>query len=226
MTMSNNAMSNSATSNKATPMNNTAKAWARWQMPPMHTEPLCMPESQEASAYLTDEASSDARDEARRAGWEQGLSEGRMAARGELRLQAERLQQLIEQLAAPLSQSNDEVKEELVLLAMVIAKQVLHRELTLQPADIHEMVSQAIKALPAGTRHVRIHLHPEDAHLLSSNLEMNEGSTWKMIEDASIARGGCMVDSGASRIDARVETRLQDMLTRIQGHNSPRADVA
>ena len=82
-------------------MNNTAKAWARWQMPPMHTEPLCMPESQEASAYLTDEASSDARDEARRAGWEQGLSEGRMAARGELRLQAERLQQLIEQLAAP-----------------------------------------------------------------------------------------------------------------------------
>lgn len=219
-------MSNSTASNSATPLNNTAKAWARWQMPPMHNEPLAMPDGQDSTSYLTDEALSTARDEARRAGWEQGLSEGRLAARGELRLQTERMQQLIEQLAAPLSQSNDDVKEELVLLAMAIAKQVLHRELALQPAEIHDLVSQAIKALPVGARHVRIHLHPEDAHLLAANLELNEGTTWKVVEDASIARGGCIVDSGASRIDARVETRLQDMLTRMQGHNSPRAEVA
>lgn len=206
--------------------NNTAKAWARWQMPLMHDDPRAVSEPSEATGYLTDEALSCARDEARRAGWEQGLSEGRIAARGELRLQAERMQQLLEQLAVPLAQTNDAVKEELVLLAMTIAKEILHRELTVKPADIHELVATAIKALSAGSRHVRVHLHPEDAHLLSAHLEVNEGGSWKIIEDVSMSRGGCMVDSGSSHVDMRLETRLQEMLTRFQDHAVPRAEVA
>lgn len=207
-------------------LNKRESAWSRWQMPLMQDEPRTTIVNTEEVSYLMDEALSHARDDARRAGWEQGLSEGRMAARGELRLQAERLQKVIQQLALPLAECNDRVKDELVMLAMVIAKEVIQRELTVQPADVHTLVTKAIQALSVGTRHIRIHLHPEDAHLLSAQLEEKEGLSWKIIEDPAISRGGCMVDSGASHVDLRLETRLAELLSRLQTHIPPQADVA
>lgn len=207
-------------------LNKRESAWSRWQMPLMQDEPRTTIVNTEEVSYLMDEALSHARDDARRAGWEQGLSEGRMAARGELRLQAERLQKVIQQLALPLAECNDRVKDELVMLAMVIAKEVIQRELTVQPADVHALVTKAIQALSVGTRHIRIHLHPEDAHLLSAQLEEKEGLSWKIIEDPAISRGGCMVDSGASHVDLRLETRLAELLSRLQTHIPSQADVA
>jgi len=205
----------------------TARAWARWQMPKMQDElvpePLPVPPAMPGDP---EETLASSREEARRAGWEQGLSEGRQAARGELRLQAERFQHLIEQLATPLAQSDQTVQDELVQLAVAIARQVVLRELSTQPEQIRDVVTQAIAALPAGNRQVRVQLHPEDAHLLVEHLDAHDGGSWKIIEDASLTRGGCVVDTGATRIDARLETRLQDILGRLNSHAPLTAAVA
>lgn len=206
--------------------NNSAKAWARWQMPQMQEEVIIEEPLFPTTTFGSDEALSSSREEARRSGWEQGLSEGRQAARGELKLQADRLQRIIEQLASPLTQAGQDVQDELVNLAMAIARQVVVRELSTQPEQIRDVVTQAIAALPAGNRHLRIHLHPEDAHLLIENIDVHEGGSWKIIEDVSLTRGGCIVDAGATRIDARLETRLQDILGRLQSHSPLTADVA
>lgn len=206
--------------------NNSAKAWARWQMPQMHEEVIIEEPMFPTTTFGSDEVLSSSREEARRSGWEQGLSEGRQAARGELKLQADRLQRIIEQLASPLAQAGQDVQDELVNLAMAIARQVVVRELNTQPEQIRDVVTQAIAALPVGNRHLRIHLHPEDAHLLIENIDVHEGGSWKIIEDVSLTRGGCIVDAGATRIDARLETRLQDILGRLQSHSPLTADVA
>lgn len=206
--------------------NNTPKAWARWQMPKMQDEPVVFGLEQPGMAMNADEILSSSREESRRAGWEQGLSEGRQAARGELRLQADRLQHLIEKMASPLAQVGQDVQDELVQLAMAIARQVVQRELMTQPEQIRDVVTQAISALPSGNRHLRIHLHPEDAHLLAEHLDVHESSSWKVIEDATLTRGGCIVDTGATRVDARLETRLQDILARLSSHAPVSADVA
>lgn len=206
--------------------NNSAKAWARWQMPQMQEEVIIEEPLFPTTTFGSDEVLSSSREEARRSGWEQGLSEGRQAARGELKLQADRLQRIIEQLASPLAQAGQDVQDELVNLAMAIARQVVVRELSTQPEQIRDVVTQAIAALPAGNRHLRIHLHPEDAHLLIENIDVHEGGSWKIIEDVSLTRGGCIVDAGATRIDARLETRLQDILGRLQSHSPLTADVA
>ncbi len=205
--------------------NNSAKAWARWQMPQMQDE-LVDATPPPAMHFNPEDALSSSREEARRVGWEQGLSEGRQAARGELRLQADRLQHLIEQLASPLAQTGQDVQDELVQLAMAVARQIVQRELSTQPEQIRDVVTQAIAALPAGNRHLRIHLHPEDAHLLAEHMDAHDGGSWKIIEDASLARGGCVIDTGATRIDARLETRLQDILARLQSHAPITAAVA
>lgn len=204
----------------------SAKAWARWQMPQMHDDVIAEEPLRPTVSYGPDEVLSSSREEARRSGWEQGLSEGRQAARGELKLQADRLQRIIEQLASPLTQVGQEIQDELVKLAMAIAQQVVVRELSTQPEQIRDVVTQAIAALPAGNRHLRIHLHPEDAHLLIENIDVHEGGSWKIIEDVSLTRGGCIVDTGATRIDARLETRLQDILGRLQSHSPLTAAIA
>jgi len=206
--------------------NTTAKAWARWQMPQMQDEPAVVAPPPPSMPLNAEETLSLSREEARRAGWEQGLSEGRQAARGELRLQADRLQHLIEQLAAPLAQAGQDVQDELVQLAMAIARQVVLRELGTQPEQIRDVVTQAIAALPSGNRHLRIHLHPEDAHLLTEHLDAHEVASWKIIEDATLSRGGCLVDTGATRIDARLETRMNDILARLSSHAPVSAEVA
>ena len=206
--------------------NTTAKAWARWQMPQMQDEPAVVAPPPPSMPLNAEETLSLSREEARRAGWEQGLSEGRQAARGELRLQADRLQHLIEQLAAPLAQAGQDVQDELVQLAMAIARQVVLRELGTQPEQIRDVVTQAIAALPSGNRHLRIHLHPEDAHLLTEHLDAHEVASWKIIEDATLSRGGCLVDTGATRIDARLETRMNDILAGLSSHAPVSAEVA
>jgi len=205
----------------------TARAWARWQMPKMQDELVAEPVSEPPpmSGNL-EETLSSSREEARRAGWEQGLSEGRQAARGELKLQADRFQHLIEQLAAPLAQSDQAVQDELVQLAVAIARQVVQRELSAQPELIRDVVSQALAALPAGNRQVRVHLHPEDAHLMADHTDTHDGGNWKIIEDAGLTRGGCVIDTGATRIDARLETRLHDILARLNSHAPLTAAVA
>lgn len=210
----------------STVSNNTAKAWARWQMPQMQDELRISPSLPPSLPLNAEETLSSSREEARRAGWEQGLSEGRQAARGELRLQADRLQHLIEQLASPLAQTGEAVQDELVQLAMAIARQIVQRELSAQPEQIRDVVTQAIAALPAGNRHLRIHLHPEDAHLLAEHMDAHEGGSWKVIEDPSLTRGGCVIDAGSTRIDARLETRLQDILARLHSHAPIAAEVA
>jgi len=195
-------------------------------MPQMQDEPVVIEPEHPEEPMNADEILSSSREEARRAGWEQGLSEGRQAARGELRLQADRLQHVIEQLASPLAQVGQDVQDELVQLAMAIARQVIQRELATQPEQIRDVVTQAIAALPSGNRHLRIHLHPEDAHLLAEHMDVHEVASWKIIEDATLIRGGCIVDTGATRVDARLETRMQDILARLNSHAPVTADVA
>lgn len=200
---------------------NAATAWSRWQMPAMPEFEQPLGSSRAVVAGSTPEIDIAAsRDEARRAGWEQGLSEGRQAARGELRLQAERWQQLLAHLSQPLSVLNAEVEQELAGLALAIARQVVQDELQARPEHILALVQQMVAALPAGKRQVRLRLHPEDAHLVADGIEMDSagnsaGEPWQIIEDAAISRGGCLLESGSTRIDGRLETRLTDVVARL-----------
>lgn len=201
-----------------------AQAWSRWQMPAMHDIPARHAAHDEdyvdvATAAMPrhdHEADLAAlREAARQEGWMQGLNEGRQAARGELRLQAERWQQLIRHFSQPLAALNEQVEEELLGLAFALARQVVGETLAAEPERVLTTLREAVAALPASSRHVRVHLHPEDVHLVRENLPSGDDVHWQLIEDATITRGGCRLESGSARIDARVETRLAEAAQRL-----------
>ena len=160
----------------------------------------------------------DLQAEAYREAFEQGLAEGREAGREEVRQQVERISGLFYDLAKPFEELDAEVERELLTLAMALARQIVRRELKTDPTQIIGIIREAIAALPVAAREVRVHLHPEDAAVVRQHLAPTERErAWTIIEDPVMSRGGCQVTTNASRIDARLETRLGAILSELLG---------
>jgi flagellar assembly protein FliH len=151
-------------------------------------------------------------EQARREGYEQGLAEGRKAARVELDSQLQQLRTLCDALARPLADVDAAVERQLAELAMLVARGVLQAELRLHPEHLLKVVRKAIGALPAATTRIDIIVHPQSAALLREGLTEADERGWRIVEDAQLEPGDCRIAGADSRIDARFETRLAAMV--------------
>jgi flagellar assembly protein FliH len=143
---------------------------------------------------------------------------GLAAGRTEARAQVQRFETLMRVLARPLEELDAEVEEQLVALAVAIAKQLIRRELRTDPGQVVAVVREALALLPVGVRDVRVHLHPEDARIVRSLATApEEQQMWRIVEDPVLSRGGCRVESDSSQIDARLETRIGAVVSRVLG---------
>lgn len=145
--------------------------------------------------------------QAREEGFNAGLNEGRAMAKRELAAQVARLEALFAAVERPFADLDNDVAGDLALLATTIAERVLGYELVTRPEKVVEVVRQAVDALPAATRHLKIHLNPADAVIVRehrSSLD-HEGT---ILDDPALERGDVRLESEHSRLDARVRTRL------------------
>lgn len=155
---------------------------------------------------------------AREDGYAAGLAEGRAAARAELAAQVARIEAIVAAIAAPFANLDAAVESELVLLATTAATRVVRHELTLAPERIADAVRDALAALPAYARNVKLFLAPEDAALVREHLLPNVGGhAWDIVEDTSLTRGGCRVLADTSQVDATLETRLASIIDAMLG---------
>lgn len=160
-----------------------------------------------------------------RAAWDEayakGLEAGRKAGEQEARKRMEQvtsIEAILNALAKPLQQLDREVETQLVSLAFAVAKQVVRRELRIDPAQVIAVVRDTVGLLPLAQRNVRVHLHPEDARLIRERLaEPQSERAWSIIEDPVMSRGGCRVTTDTSQIDARLETRLAAVFAHLMG---------
>jgi flagellar assembly protein FliH len=160
----------------------------------------------------------DLQAEAYQEAFEQGLAEGREAGRAQIRVQVEQLAGMFYDLAKPFEELDVEVERELLTLAMALARQIVRRELKADPTQIIGIIREAIAALPVAARDVRVHLHPEDAAAVAERLATaGQDRAWSVVEDPTLSRGGCLVRSENSQIDARVESRVNAMLSSMLG---------
>ena len=156
--------------------------------------------------------------QAREEGHAQGLLEGRAAAKLELTQQVARLTAILGALARPLDDVDVEVEQDIAQLAMAVARQLIRRELKTSPDEVIASVREALAALPAAARDVRVSVHPDDALLIRSHLgEAHAAGSWQLLDDPLISRGGCVINTDHSRIDARVETRLARVVGAVLG---------
>jgi flagellar assembly protein FliH len=177
-------------------------AYQRWELPHLLT------------ANQMERIQKQAYDE----GFARGQADGLKAAQQDTALRLQSLTAILATLATPLKELDERVEQELVALALAAARLVVRRELKADPGQVMAAVREALAALPAAARHVRLHLHPEDAQLVREHLKLgDEEQAWKIVDDPVLARGGCKVLTDSSQIDATLESRLTAIMAAILG---------
>jgi flagellar assembly protein FliH len=151
-------------------------------------------------------------------GFARGRSDGLREANAEMQARAGVLEKLLKSFAEPLEELDDRVEQELVALALAAARVIVRRELKADPAQVVAAVREALSALPAAARNVRVQLHPEDAALVRQVLNLSqEERAWQIVEDPLLMRGGCKVVTDTSQVDASLDARLTAIMTAVLG---------
>lgn len=196
-------------------------AWERWEManfdPPAAPNPN-LPAGEPAITLSTAEEIErlfqEAREKGHAAGHAAGLTEGRQQARAE----GARLAALTLQLDVALAAFDQQVAEDLLALALDVARQIVRQAIAVKPELLLETIHEALAQMHHP--HATIHLHPEDASLVRSYYgDQLAHAGHRIQEDRSMGRGSCTVEAGGSQIDASLATRWQRIVAGL-GSNS------
>ncbi len=152
-------------------------------------------------------------------GYERGRREGLAAAERESAERIRALDNLLSQMARPLDELDDRVEEELVTLAMAVARQLIRREIKADPGQIVGVIREGVALLPVAEGDIQLELHPDDAALVREllHLDEREAPAWRIVEDPTLTRGGCRILNATSRIDATLENRIQQVVAAVLG---------
>lgn len=157
-------------------------------------------------------------EQARQEGFQQGLEEGRQAGAEQVEEKIRRLETLLGVLQDPVSMLDETVEQQLVELAMTVARQLVRREIRAEPEQVIAVVREALAVLPVASPSVQLLLHPEDVELVREALSMHDSEqTIRIVEDPVQTRGGCRVLTDTSQIDATVESRLNAVIASVLG---------
>jgi flagellar assembly protein FliH len=149
-------------------------------------------------------------DEALARGRAEGLAEGerRAAEAHEQQLHAVR-----DEVAGALKELGElrvkltrEHKALMIELALEAASRIVRERIEADDPVAARALAEAVEALPSGET-IQARLHPEDVEAVKRDLaDLVAGRRIELLADQGISRGGCVVDSGAGRIDATLET--------------------
>jgi len=156
------------------------------------------------------ESAADTREQAWREGFEEGRRAGLAAAEQEIATRSGALVTALDALARPFEDLDHRFHEEIIELVKAVSRQLVRREMRLDPSHLAGVVREALAALPMAASDVVVRVHPLDAAVLRDCLAPGDGGEqgWRIEADPVLERGGCLVTTAQSQVDGRLETRL------------------
>ena len=173
-------------------------------------------------AALADEARKRGFEVGHREGLSKGMEDGRSEAQRQLDKRLAKLDTVIAAISAAQSSMVTAVENDMIELALACLGNLLAQHLAL-PEVVRAQIQQQIERY-ASEGIVSIRLSLGDHALLHSDssfaevLARNAQTTQiRCIPDRSIEAGGCIIETGAGAIDARIESQLEQIKTRLIG---------
>lgn len=161
-----------------------------------------------------EEGRGDGYAEGQRTGHQAGHEAGYAAGQALARTEAERLGTAATQLEQALAAMESQVADELLALALELARGVIRQEISARPETLLTVVREAMAQLPH--QHTAIYLHPEDASLVRSYLgDQLAHAGHRIHEDFKLKRGDCLLEAGGSQLDATVAMRWRRVLEEL-----------
>jgi flagellar assembly protein FliH len=194
-------------------------AYERWELASFgderaSTKATALSNAQSAVAKLASEQAEQMREEARLTGYTEGHAQGRAAGleagRAEAVQEVTQLRQIAQSFGSQVAQADEVIAEDLLNLALDLAKAMLKTALAIRPELVLPVVGEAIRYLPSLQQPALLHLNPQDVALVKEHMtDELEKSGWRLAEDIHMARGGCRIETASNQIDATISTRWQ-----------------
>ena len=155
-------------------------------------------------------------------GFEKGYRDGLEAGEKQLNEHLAAINQILANLSAPLAKVDHQIANELIQLSARLAETIIHQQIELQPELVEKQVAQALATLSARPTSIIIRLHPEDAKIIekyraehkaiaASDVDL-DGLEYRITPDAALHRGGCVLKTPTTTVDATIEKQLRDSL--------------
>lgn len=149
----------------------------------------------------------------------EGYAEGLAAGRVEGEQACGRMKQLAESFGTTLDNFDFRLADMVLELALDVARQVVAGELAARPERILDVVNMALKQMAETSREARLLLNPEDAALVRPHLDqVLDKNRLRIVEDARIVRGGCLIETGQGDLDATLPARWRQVV-QVLGSN-------
>jgi len=157
--------------------------------------------------------------EAYEKGFAQGEKDG--LAFGQKRIEAviHQFENVLTEIDRQRQELDKAYEEEMLQLVLSISKKILHHELTLQEQTISATLQEAFRYV-VDRRKVTVHLNPTDYQYLKRHPEgspfaLDDKAGVQVIEDSSIARGGCFLETSFGEVDATIDSQLDEIASLI-----------
>lgn len=168
---------------------------------------------------------------ARQAGYQDGYRDGLVALEGFKQSYAAQVTAQVAQIAAAFQQQLGSIEQDLAQrlagVALSLARQVVRSELIERPQLVVDVAQEALTALLMSARHIAVRVHPDDHALVAQGAqELLQSRGARLLPDAQIKRGGCLVESDIGVIDATVEMRWERAAAAMGRESSWQGDDA
>ena len=159
-------------------------------------------------------------DDARQRGYEEGFAAGISEARQELEPGREALRRVVGEVRREIGAARQRAESNLYALGTAMARWLMLREVTADPAAVEPLIRKAVALLPVGST-IGIHANPLDVEALSHGLDLEEPDGRSIpvhwIADPSLDRGSFRLVSPERIIDGRVDVALRALYERLAG---------
>ncbi|MEY4753366.1 MAG: hypothetical protein RJA44_1041, partial [Pseudomonadota bacterium] len=143
-------------------------------------------------------------------GFEAGRAEFERFKQSHQRQTGLQVAQLMQSLQDRLDQLEQTLAGRVVDITLALARQVVRSELRSQPEQVLGVTQEALGVLLNSARQIAIHVHPDDHALIAAGAaDLIEARGARLVPDAAIEAGGCLIESDIGAVDARVATRWQ-----------------
>jgi len=149
--------------------------------------------------------------QAHQQGYEEGLAAGRQDLAGQLEAMQAKLARTIEEITGLRPRYRHEAEQDVVALALAVARRILHRELTVSPDALLGLVKAALAKMDAReVNHIRV--SRQDAPMVLGFFEkMGLPHRIEVIADPGLAPGSVVLESDRGLLDASVDTQLDEI---------------
>lgn len=147
---------------------------------------------------------------ARKQGYEAGRAETEQKTRAELEAVLARMAAAIGELAGTRSEMRRRAEQDVVKLALLIAKRVLHRELTVDENAMTALARVAFETLARAEKY-KVTVHPRFAPTITAALPPGLASRVRVEPDPGREAGTLLIESPDGLTDASIDTQLEEI---------------